>query len=93
MIVLSSLIAAPAVWFISAGNVMQTDGVRSGARMYHLVSVNSAETDSGDIKGFMTAERRLADPRNGSDFPVLGRYQFARKGAAPEIVSDKSDPH
>jgi len=85
MIVLSSLIAAPALWLINAGSVVGEG--RSGSAMYQLVSADSAETDPVAIKGFMTAERRLADPRSGSDFPVAGRYQFARQGAA-ETVSD-----
>jgi len=92
MIVLSSVIAAPALWLINAGSVMRADEVRSEPTMYQLVSVNSTETDPVGIKGFMTAEHRAADPRNGSDFPMAGRYQFARHGA-PEIVSDQSDPH
>jgi len=92
MIVLSSLIAAPALWLINAGSVMRADEVRSGPTMYQLASVDSAETEPVNIKGFMTAEHRVADPRNGSDFPVAGRYQFARHGA-PEIVSDQSNPH
>jgi len=92
MIILWSLIAAPALWLINAGSVIQPDEVRSGPAMYHLVSVNAAETGPVDIEGFVTAERWLANPRNGSDFPVSGRYQFARKGAS-ENVSDQSDPH
>jgi hypothetical protein len=85
MIVLSSLIAAPALWLINAGSV--AGEVRSGPAMYQLVSAGPADTDRVDIKGFMTAEHRLADPPSGSDLPVAGRYQFARQGAA-EIVSD-----
>jgi hypothetical protein len=87
MIVLSSLIAAPALWLINAGSVAGAEPVRSGPTMYQLVSAHSTDTGPLSIKGFMTAEHRLADPRNGSDFPVAGRYQFARQGA-PEIVSD-----
>jgi len=86
MIVMSSLIAAPALWLINAGSVVGTDEDRSGPAMYQLVSANSTEAGRVNIN-FTTAEHGLADPRNGSDFPVAGRYQFARQGA-PEIVSD-----
>jgi hypothetical protein len=86
MIVLSSLIAAPALWLINAGSVVSAGEDRAGPSLYQLVSVNSSDSDPVNIKGFMIAERRLAEPRNGSDFPVAGRYQFAREGA-PEILS------
>jgi len=89
MIVLSSLIAAPAIWFINEGSVMQTGDVRSSSTMYHLVSANSGQTEPGGLKAFVTAEHWRAEPRNSSDFPVSGRYQFARK-AAPDIVSDQT---
>jgi hypothetical protein len=91
MIVLSSLIAAPALWLINAGGVATTHEVHSDASMYHLASVNSAEAESINVNRLMTAEH-WTDPRNGSDFPVSGRYQFARKRAS-EIVSDQNDPH
>ena len=81
MIVLSSLIAAPGLWFINAGSVAKIGESRPGSAMYQLVSVNSAQTDPVTLKGFITADRWLADPRHGSDFPVSGRFQFARKGA------------
>jgi hypothetical protein len=87
MIVLSSLIAAPALWLITAGSVLGADEVRSGPTMYQLVSASSTDTGPLNIKGLMTADRHLSDPRNGSDFPVTGRYQFARQGA-PEIASN-----
>jgi hypothetical protein len=92
MIVLSSLIAAPGLWFINAGSVARIEESRPGGAMYHLVSVNSAETDPVMFKGFMTAERWLADPRHGSDFPVSGRFQFARKGA-PDAAANQYDNH
>ena len=87
MVVLSSLIAAPALWLINAGSLVG-DGVRSGPGMYQLVSAQSTRTGLVNSEGVMTAEHRLADPRNSSDFPVAGRYQFARQGMA-EIVSDE----
>lgn len=86
MIVLSTLIAAPALWLINAGSIVG-DGVRSGPAIYQVVSADSARTGRVDITGFMTAEHRLVDPRNSSDFPLAGRYQFARQGTV-EIVSD-----
>jgi hypothetical protein len=92
MITLSSLIAAPAFCFAHAASIAPTYEVRSRSRMYHLVSVNSAEINPVDVRGFVTAGRRFADPRNGSDFPVSGQYQFAGKGAGKN-VSDRSDPH
>ena len=90
MIVLSSLIAAPGLWFINAGSVARTDESRPGTAVYHLVSVNSADIDPVTMKDFMTAERWLVDPRHGSDFPVSGRFQFAHK-RAPEVVANQSD--
>jgi hypothetical protein len=87
MIMLSSLIAAPAMWIINSGSVMPTDEVRGGPAMYSLASVNSTDTDAIASRGFATAEPRISDPKNGSDFPVSGRFQFARD-AAPQVVSD-----
>ena len=89
MTVLSSLIAAPALWLITAGSDMRADEVRSAPAIYQLASVNSAEADPVNAKGLMTAERSVTDPRNGSDFPVTGRYQFARHGD-PQIASDQT---
>jgi len=89
MIVLSSLLAAPAVCYGNAASATQNGAVAPASGIYRLASANSAETNRVG-RGTATDDRRQTDLWNGSDFPVAGRYQFARK-AGPEMVSGNSD--
>lgn len=87
MIVLSSLIAAPALWLVEVGTGMRSDVVRSGSGIYHLVSANSSDAAPVGIKKFLTAGHWLDNLRNGSDFSVSDQNRVARKGASDIVTA------
>ncbi len=70
MIVLSSVIAAPAFWF---ADVVNGPEARTTPAMYQLASADSKATDRASTKDLMKTENWLVNPRNGSDFPVAGQ--------------------